>query len=435
MDLHPAYEVTLQLGQLPPLVVTTLDKMRCQYHPTANSLGCSGKEIAISGPIGIEDLSVELLVDQFELKHWLSTTPSATMHVQLKLFDPERQWASGRVKIDVADAEVVAVAEELVVAEVPLNSLQLNHSTVTRQGKLTADYQGGVAPLNEWLPADFSGSVDLQLEAGWQGPLPDDWLTWPLSTEVSIGASDLAAQVSDNQFSGGELQLKLAGWPRLSNAGPAHMSWRNIDIGVPVTALEMDFNIHGDAGSRQIDLEGISLSANTLGGSIASDDFQFNLNEASGSLVVELQQLELLQILSLEDEEFYSEGKLIGRIPVTIEQGNVIVENGTVATVAPGGLLQYNPSESVLKLAESSDQMATVLTTLKNFHYDSLDAELNFGGDGMLRMDTALKGHNPDYEDGRDIHFNLTIEEDIVALLKSLQLSDRLTDQIENRMR
>ena len=213
------------------------------------------------------------------------------------------------------------------------------------------------------------------------------------------------------------------------------MSWRNIDIGVPVTALEMDFNIHGDAGSRQIDLEGISLSANTLGGSIASDDFQFNLNEASGSLVVELQQLELLQILSLEDEEFYSEGKLIGRIPVTIEQGNVIVENGTVATVAPGGLLQYNPSESVLKLAESSDQMATVLTTLKNFHYDSLDAELNFGGDGMLRMDTALKGHNPDYEDGRDIHFNLTIEEDIVALLKSLQLSDRLTDQIENRMR
>jgi hypothetical protein len=86
-------------------------------------------------------------------------------------------------------------------------------------------------------------------------------------------------------------------------------------------------------------------------------------------------------------------------------------------------------------MAESSDQMATVLTTLKNFHYDSLDAELNFGGDGMLRMDTALKGHNPDYEDGRDIHFNLTIEEDIVALLKSLQLSDRLTDQIENRMR
>ena len=196
----------------------------------------------------------------------------------------------------------------------------------------------------------------------------------------------------------------------------------------------MGFNVSGDARRSQIDLKGLQLSANTLGGSIFSDDFWFDLTGENGNLVLQLRQLDLLQVLSLEDEEFHSEGKLIGTIPVRIEQGNVIVDHGSVQTVAPGGLLQYNPSESVIKLAESSQQMATVLTALKNFHYDSLDAELNFGSDGILRMDTSLEGHNPDFEQGRQIHFNLTVEEDLVSLLKSLQLTDRFADQIEKRM-
>lgn len=434
LDLHPSYEVKLQLPDLPELQITTRGALQCQYHFKADSLGCAGGEVAITGPIGVQDLSVQLLIEQFELQDLLTATPVAGIDVGLQVSSPRQQWIEGRVRIDLADAEIKAVASALTVAEVPLNSFQLSYSINAMQGYLTTDYLGQITPFNQWLPGNFSGSVDLQLAVAWQAPLPDDWLAWPLSTELSIAASDLSVALKDNQLSGGQLQLKLSGWPLLTNPEPAHMSWRNIDVGVAVTALQMDFNVRGDVGSGHIDLEGISMSANTLGGSIVSDDFRFDLAEASGTAVIQLQQLELLQILSLEDEEFYSEGKLIGTIPVTIEQGNVIVKNGTVQTVAPGGLLQYNPSESVLKLAESNPQMATVLTTLKNFHYDSLDAELNFGRDGMLRMATSLKGHNPDYEQGREIHFNLTIEEDIMALLKSLQLSDRLTQQIENRM-
>lgn len=434
LDLHPSYEVTLQLPDLPELQIISRAGLQCQYHLEAGSLGCAGGEVAITGAIGLQDLSVQLLIEQFELQDLLSATPVAAMDVGLQLSSPRQQWIEGKLKVDLADADIKVVASELVVAEVPVNSLQLSYSINAMQGYLTTDYLGEITPFNQWLPGKFSGSVDLQLAVAWQAPLSHDWLAWPLSTELSISASDLSVQLEDNQLSGGQLQLKLSGWPLLTNAEPAHMSWRAIDVGVAVTALQMDFNVRGDAGSGQFDLEGISMSANTLGGSIASDDFRFDLTEASGSALIQLQQLELLQILSLEDEEFHSEGKLIGTIPVTIEQGNVIVKNGTVETVAPGGLLQYNPSESVLKLAESSPQMATVLTTLKNFHYDSLDAELNFGSDGILRMATSLKGHNPDYEQGREIHFNLTIEEDIMALLKSLQLSDRLTQQIENRM-
>jgi|TARA_B100000315_G_scaffold77886_2_gene71216 hypothetical protein len=434
IDLRPSYEATLRLSDLTALRVTTLGGFLCRYRYAPNSLACQGDEVAITGPLGIRDLYVELLVDQFQLAQLLNTTPSAAVDVDLLVADSERQWMNGRVRVDLADAEMTIVAEELVVAEVPLSRARLSYSTAARQGNLTTEYRGEVTPLNAWLPGNFSGSVDIELVAGWQGPLQGDWLRWPLSTELSMTADNLTAEVQDNHLSGGQLQLKLQGWPRLASPEPAHMSWANVDVGFAVADLATEFDVSADAGNGRIDVEGISLVAQALGGRISSDDFRFNLPAANGSLTIDLHELELLQILSLEDEEFHSEGKLIGTIPVRIVQGNVIVEHGTVATVAPGGLLQYNPSESVLKLAESSEQMSTVLTTLKNFHYDSLDAELNYAGDGLLRMDTALKGHNPDFEEGRQIHFNLTIEEDIIALLKSLQLSDRLTDQIEDRM-
>jgi len=434
MALHPSYKVILQLPGQPQLQLTNQSRLNCLYQSPTDSLGCTGDQVEITGPIGVEDLSLQMLIEQFELKDLLSATPVAAVDLSLKVFDPHQQWLTGGGRIDLLEGEITAVARDMVIAAIPLDSFQLSHSTITGGGHLKTDYQGEVTPFNQWLPEDFSGDLDLQLHTDWQLPLPEDWLAWPLTTDMRIKATGLSTEFDDNHLDGGELDLQLAGWPQLTNSEPAHMRWRSIDVGVPVMQLELDFNLLWDAGSRQIDLQGIALSADTLGGSISSDDLQFNLTEASGSLTVQLQQLDLVQILSLEDEEFHSEGKLIGRIPVKIEKGNVIIENGSVETVAPGGLLQYNPSESVLKLAESSQQMATVLTALKNFHYDSLDAELNFGNDGMLRMDTSLKGTNPDYEQGREIHFNLKVEEDIIALLESLKLSDRLTNQIENRM-
>lgn len=432
--LHPGYEVILQRQDLPQLHATTLSELACQYHPTPASLGCAGGQVKLSGPLGVAELSMELLIDQFELKDLLSITPQAAVDLSLKVQDPRQQWLRGRARVDLSEGEIRLVGEDVAIAEVPLQSFVLSHSTVTGVGNLNSSYQGPVGPFNLWLPGDFKGALNLQLAVDWQDPLPDDWLTWPLSTDLRINATDLSAEIEDNHLGGGRLNLNLTGWPRLTTAEPAHMSWRSIDVGFPITQLEMDFNIDGDVGSRQIDLQGLTFRADTLGGSISSDDFQFNLTEVSGSVVIQLHQLDLLQILSLEDEQFHSEGKLIGQIPVTIEKGNVIIENGSVQTVAPGGLLQYNPSESVVKLAESSPQMATVLSTLKNFHYDSLDAGLNYGSDGVLRMNTSIKGYNPDYEQGREIHFNLTVEEDIIALLNSLKLSDRLTDRIENRM-
>ena len=75
--------------------------------------------------------------------------------------------------------------------------------------------------------------------------------------------------------------------------------------------------------------------------------------------------------------------------------------------------------------------MSKVLDTLSNFHYDSLSSEVNYSSDTVLKLNTALKGRNPDYENGRSINFNLNIEEDIAALLESLRLKQDVSRRVD----
>jgi hypothetical protein len=53
----------------------------------------------------------------------------------------------------------------------------------------------------------------------------------------------------------------------------------------------------------------------------------------------------------------------------------------------------------------------------------------------MLRLALRLEGHNPNLEQGRPIHLSINLEEDIPALLTSLQLTDRVSDTIQRRVR
>ena len=45
-----------------------------------------------------------------------------------------------------------------------------------------------------------------------------------------------------------------------------------------------------------------------------------------------------------------------------------------------------------------------------------------------------LHGQNPAIEQGRPIHFNINLEEDIPTLLASLQLTDKVSDIIQRRV-
>jgi hypothetical protein len=50
-----------------------------------------------------------------------------------------------------------------------------------------------------------------------------------------------------------------------------------------------------------------------------------------------------------------------------------------------------------------------------------------------LQLQARLEGKNPDQKEIPPVHFNLTVQENVPALLKSLRLVNNLEDSVRSR--
>ena len=64
-----------------------------------------------------------------------------------------------------------------------------------------------------------------------------------------------------------------------------------------------------------------------------------------------------------------------------------------------------------------------------------LDIKADYAADGELRLQAALQGRNPDLQEQRPVRFNINIQENIPALVKSLKLTQDIGDDIERRLK
>ena len=59
---------------------------------------------------------------------------------------------------------------------------------------------------------------------------------------------------------------------------------------------------------------------------------------------------------------------------------------------------------------------------------------INAQADGNTKLGIHLKGQNPSYENGRPIEFNLNVEQNILKLLQSLSMSNRISERLEKKI-
>jgi hypothetical protein len=92
-----------------------------------------------------------------------------------------------------------------------------------------------------------------------------------------------------------------------------------------------------------------------------------------------------------------------------------------------GGTIRY---KGKLPGISENQNIQFISEALENYHYDSLDSTLNYLPDGTLNIALALKGKNPELMNGRQINFNLNVEENIPSLLKSLSIAKEITNEV-----
>ena len=124
---------------------------------------------------------------------------------------------------------------------------------------------------------------------------------------------------------------------------------------------------------------------------------------------------------------------LDGRLPLHWNGQALRIDQGEVAARPPGGMLRFH-SPKIIALAQANPAMKLVADALEDFRYELLSSAVSYDEAGKLMLNLRLNGRNPDLERGRPFNFNINLEEDIPALLTSLQLSGRVSETIQRRV-
>lgn len=330
-------------------------------------------------------------------------------------------------------------SDTISVLGIPAVTLNAEATLPGVKGHLTGSWHG---KLSAFAPlAKQFGLEDFTIH---DGDLGLDWASdvdaaKPISqmlsaTTLSAKARHMDITMSGYALIGGGFDMSLTGWPQLQTLRPAHMDWQEVNIGIPLTEVSSQFDASARPLDAKYDIAGKQLSARTLGGSITSDDFAIRLPAFNGHANVMVDSVQLDQVLALEKQRFESSGSISGSVPIQITDGKFSVEGGYLAANTPGGLIKVKRSAAIDNMVKDNTQMKTVIDALSDFRYKSLESRLDYSRDGKLVAHTALKGSNPSFENGREIHFNLQLEENIGTLLESLRLSDKVTRRIEDKI-
>ena len=185
-----------------------------------------------------------------------------------------------------------------------------------------------------------------------------------------------------------------------------------------------------DAGV--VELGGASLGV--LEGQIRLEPGSIHLGQSRQSLVAIVQGVELARLFEVYPAEGLSgRGTLDGRFPVSLVDGKLLIENGQLQARQPGGVLRYQTPQ-LRDMAANNPNLEQLAAALDDFHYRVLASDVAYDEQGVLLLGLRLEGSNPAFQQGRQVNLNIQLEEDIPALLTSLQLSGQVSDIIRKRI-
>ncbi|MDH4152424.1 MAG: YdbH domain-containing protein [Nitrospira sp.] len=231
--------------------------------------------------------------------------------------------------------------------------------------------------------------------------------------------------------------FRANGRESIVTAQPAALFVGALQSGIEVTNLRTVYQAQWKLTEPLPIVQLKDFQCEAFGGTITSPGLVVDLASSPSTTTVSLQNLDLAKILSVEQQRgLQGTGTLNGTLPVTITSRGVAVEDGVIEAQLPGGVIRYLSNvDSPPVLSESDTSLQLVAQALNNFHYKFLRVGVKYGETGMLYLSARLEGRNPDLLQTPPIHFNLTVQEHIPTLLKSLRLIEEIPSTIERKYR
>ncbi|WP_295029256.1 YdbH domain-containing protein [Shewanella sp.] len=177
----------------------------------------------------------------------------------------------------------------------------------------------------------------------------------------------------------------------------------------------------------------MNASGELLGGRLLLPEFNLKLHGKSHGYLI-LQGLELEQLLAIQPQVgLYADGIFDGVLPVDLVQGKISISGGKLAARAPGGLISVSGNPAVDQMRLSQPYLDFAFSTMEHLQYSELASTFDMAPNGDALLKVNVKGKAKGIE--RPIQLNYSQEENMLQLLKSLQIGDKLQTQIEQSMK
>lgn len=322
-----------------------------------------------------------------------------------------------------------------------LNDLQHHMASGTGQGTLEIpqiEFNDSTQKLSDLLApiplqADvLSGSVNANARLSWLtgGDSPP-----AVSGEGRIHLNDISGYVNEIAF----LRLStdfaaelLPTW-QLRSSSAASLDLASLDAGIEFSNIRSDYRVDSEAGSITL----TDTSFKVFGGTVSSDQLEYHLHDNDSRFTVVIDSIDLNQVLGMSAYRGVSASGLVsGEIPVRLQGLTPSISGGTLNALQPGGIIRYSSGDSAAGNPSSvgNQSLDLVYQALEDYRFHLMETRVDYQESGELDLAIRMEGVSPELNGGQRINLNLNINDDVPALLQSLQAARSVTDSIQSRL-
>lgn len=238
-------------------------------------------------------------------------------------------------------------------------------------------------------------------------------------------------------FSGNAIPAHPKDSPAVSLSGSARfeiephkhlMPQVTFDLQIPLYAVGVelrDISVRGKVNPTTLGkIEAIALSRaqfRALGAEVSAMPFSFRIGAPKNEVTTNVKALSLQRLFEVYPQtKFSGEGILDGEINLRLDKAGAIRATGALVSRPEGGVLRGDLSD--WRDAHPGNRgIAIAAEALEQFHYTSLQSDVEYQPNGDLLLKIALKGANPDFNRGQQMNLNVSVEENLPALLKTIK--------------
>lgn len=173
------------------------------------------------------------------------------------------------------------------------------------------------------------------------------------------------------------------------------------------------------------------FSAGFMDGSVGIENVDYDMSKKTARTKLVLKNIPLQKLLDMQGmKKILATGSIKGTIPVVMKDGVFEIPAGSIDADQTGKIIYSTTPE---ELAAANESMRLTYEALSNFNYSELVSSITMSPDGQSLIRLQLKGINPSFQEGRPVHINLNVEQNLLDLLRSLSISTNIEEALTEK--